>query len=329
MTCFPQIRLRRLRQTPAIRALVGIKPHGMERLIWPVFLIPGKAKKIPISLLPDQYRYSCDRLIPDLSPLVAAGLGGIMLFGVIDEGKDPMGNQAIREDGLIPKAVRLIRREFPDLAIFTDVCLCAYTQHGHCGILDKHGNVDNDATLPQLAKMALVHAVAGADGVAPSAMMDGQVQAIRRELDNGGQTNTMIMSYSSKFASSLYGPFREAAESSPASGGRQTYQAPYDDPLQAVRESRLDIAEGADFIMVKPSLFYLDIIYRLRQLTEVPIAAYNVSGEYTMLHALSEKGGGKLEDLVRESLIALQRSGADIIITYWANQYTQLMRASI
>lgn len=222
------------------------------------------------------------------------------------------------------QTIRAVSRQFPDLVIATDVCVCAYTNHGHCGPLDVRGDVDNDAAVEVLARMAVSHAGAGAHVVAPSAMMDGQVQAIRRALDAGGQEQTLLMSYSTKFASSVYGPFREAEDSAPGKGDRRGYQTSYGDLRQALRESALDEEEGADILMVKPSLFYLDVIARLRERTDLPLAAYNVSGEYSMLIAMADRGWGALRDMVQESTAALVRAGADILISYWANRYDEI-----
>jgi porphobilinogen synthase len=246
---------------------------------------------------------------------------------VPEHGKDATGSACYREDGLVQQSIRALRREFPELLIATDVCVCAYTTHGHCGTLTRDGRqVDNDATLATLARMAVSHAQAGADIVAPSAMMDGQIQALRRGLAEAGLHDTLLLSYSTKFASAMYGPFREAAHSAPGQGDRKAYQAPAQDPRQALRESYLDIAEGADMLMVKPALFYLDLIARLRATTELPIAVYNVSGEYSMLHATAARGWGDLDAMAREATVALVRAGADILISYWANQYDRIFR---
>ena len=232
---------------------------------------------------------------------------------------------AYRDQGLVQQAVRKVRGRFPELLIFTDVCLCGYTDHGHCGPLNEDGSVDNDTANEILSKTAVSHAAAGADGVAPSAMMDGQVLAIRKALSESKFDDTLIMSYSTKFASAMYGPFREAAGSTPAQGDRRTYQAPYNDIRQALRESRMDEDEGADILMVKPSLFYLDVIAKVREMTHLPLAAYNVSGEYSMLIASAEQGWGNLKAMVRESITAVARAGADIIISYWANRYREVL----
>jgi porphobilinogen synthase len=255
---------------------------------------------------------------------VASGVSSVLIFGVPESGKACDGRSSCDESGVVQESIRRVRTAYPELVVATDVCVCAYTDHGHCGILRDDGDVDNDATLEVLRDMAVSHAAAGADIVAPSAMMDGQIQAIRGGLDAAGCLDTILMSYSTKFASAMYGPFRDAAHSAPGKGDRKSYQAPYDEPRQAIRESLLDIEEGADMLMVKPSLFYLDLVQRLRQMTELPLAVYNVSGEYSMLAATAERGWGDLDGMVRESTGALVRAGADILISYWANQYDRI-----
>ncbi len=328
MDAYPDVRLRRLRRTPALRAMLGQPMPGPEKFVWPIFVIEGQGLEVPITAMPGQSRYSVDKLVPALEPVVASGVGGVLLFGVPDSGKDPSGSSSSHDDGLVQQAIGVIRQAFPHLLIMTDVCVCAYTTHGHCGTLTEDGSsVDNDATLETLAEMAVSHARAGADVVAPSAMMDGQVQAIRRGLTEAGCLDTLLMSYSTKFASAMYGPFREAAHSAPGKGDRQSYQAPYNDLRQALRESQLDVAEGADILMVKPSLLYLDILARLRADHDLPIAAYNVSGEYSMLCATAERGWGDLDAMVREATLALVRAGTDILLSYWANQYDRIFRS--
>ncbi len=325
---YPETRLSRLRRTEGMRKMLGRALPGPEKFIWPVFLREGKGIDEPLRALPGQARMSADVLVKKLDPLVADGLGGVLLFGVVDESlKDAYGTAAYDSGGVVQQALPIIKYAHPHLTVFTDVCLCAYTDHGHCGPLDKAGQVDNDAALELLQKIAVSHAQAGADGVAPSAMMDGQVQAVRSALDHAGAHNTLLMSYSTKFASSMYGPFREAEQSAPSHGDRQGYQAAYSDLNTALRESVLDEAEGADILMVKPALFYLDVIQRLREKTELPLAAYNVSGEYAMLIAAAERGDGDLRAMVRESIAAIQRAGADIIISYWANRYREMFGA--
>jgi len=322
ISAFPERRLRRLRRTEALRRLTGQSVPTLGKMIWPVFVVEGENRKTEISTMPGQFRMSADELCRAVEPLAKKGLGGLMLFGVLgDELKDAEGSAAFAEDGLVQRAIKTLKAEFPDLTIFTDVCLCGYTDHGHCGALHAGTEVDNDETLMLLQKIALSHAAAGADSVAPSAMMDGQVAAIRGALEANRFADTILMSYSTKFASALYGPFRDAAESSPQCGDRKAYQLDPSDLPQALRESQIDEEEGADILMVKPATFYLDVISRVRKNTELPLAAYNVSGEYAMLHALANSGGGDLYALARENLTAIQRAGADIILTYWANQY--------
>lgn len=324
MNGYPTVRLRRLRRTPGLRRMLDIALPGPEKFLWPVFVVAGDKVRDPIEAMPGQYRFSADTLCEALKPVAASGVSGILVFGVIDDsGKDECGRGAVAEDGVVQDAVRRVRAEFPDLVIATDVCLCAYTDHGHCGPLTASGEVDNDAANEILAKVAVSHAVGGADIVAPSAMMDGQVAALRGALDEAGLTETAIMSYSTKFASAMYGPFREAERSAPQRGNRRGYQASYGNAPLALRESTLDEQEGADILMVKPSLFYLDILTRLRERTDLPIAAYNVSGEYAMLIASADRGWGDLKAMVRESTTALVRAGADIILSYWADRYDE------
>lgn len=325
MNTYPERRLRRLRLTPQLRQMTEMAFPGPERFLWPVFVVEGRNVKTPLEAMPGQFRYSADMLLEALKPVVEMGIGGVLIFGAIsDSHKSAAGDPACDPAGVVPQAVRIVRQRFPDLVVFTDVCLCAYTCHGHCGPLNVRGDVDNDAAVELLARTAGVHAAAGATGVAPSAMMDGQVQAIRRALDADAQAETLIMSYSTKFASSFYGPFREAGGSTPRQGDRRGYQASYADPRRALLESALDEAEGADILMVKPALCYLDIIARLRERTDLPLAAYNVSGEYAMLIASAERGWGDLRSMARESIAGIARAGADIIISYWANRYTEV-----
>lgn len=325
MIKFPQARLRRLRLHEPIRRMLDTPVPGPEKFIWPVFVIEGEKKREPIEAMPDQNRLSIDCLIEDLKPVVESGIGGILVFGVVNENqKEDRGDESWNSSGVVQKAVTAVRKSYPDLLVFTDVCLCAYTEHGHCGILNMHGQVDNDQTNEALARIAISHANAGAHAVAPSAMMDGQVSAIRFALDSAGFQDTIIMSYSTKFASSLYDPFRNAEKSAPRFGDRKSYQGSYGDTRQAIRESLMDEQEGADILMVKPALFYLDILNRISKQTDLPIAAYNVSGEYSMLIAQAERGWGDLEKMVIESTTAISRAGADIIISYWANQYNKM-----
>jgi len=326
MSGYPERRMRRLRQTPRIRRMFEMELPGPGRFLWPVFVVEGQGLKQPIEAMPGQFRYSPDMLVEALKPVTEMGIGGILLFGAIsNDRKNESGEPACDPGGIVPQTVRLVRRRFPDLVVFTDLCLCAYTSHGHCGPLDRHGNVDNDAANAALARAALAHAVAGAHGVAPSAMMDGQVVAVRGALDAAGFSGTLVMSYSTKFASAFYEPFRDAEQSAPRAGDRRGYQASPADLRQALRESLLDAEEGADILMVKPALCYLDVITHLRQRTDLPIAAYNVSGEYAMMIAAAERGWGELQRMVREALLAIARAGADIIISYWAPRWREFL----
>jgi porphobilinogen synthase len=305
--------------------MLDLPVPGPERLVWPVFLVPGKGVREPVPELPCIFRVSPDRLPEILEPVVAQGIGGILLFGAAPaKAKDDMGSFAIHPDNPVLQALSLVRQRHPGLLLLTDVCLCPYTRHGGCGIA-KEGDIDNDSTLPLLAAMAAAHAAAGAHLVAPSAMMDGQVAALRTRLDVDGHSEVLVMSYAVKFASALYGPFRAAMDSTPAHGDRRTCQSAPGNLRAALREAVLDEAEGADILMVKPALPYLDVLSQLRAATDLPLAAYQVSGEYAMLAALAEKGLANLPDLVRESMVAMSRAGADIIITYWADRYCKLM----
>ncbi len=326
MSGFPQVRLRRLRQNEQIRDMLASPMPGPASFMWPVFVVHGENQKQPIESMPGQFRWSVDRLPEAMDQLLLQGVHSVLLFGLPEDvDKDARGVAASAGDGVVQCAVRALVARYPELLIFTDVCLCAYTMHGHCGPLMANGDVDNDASNALLRQVALSHAEAGAHGVAPSAMMDGQVAAIRGALDGGGFTNTILMSYSTKFASAMYGPFRDAEKSAPQKGDRKGYQASYADPRQALRESRLDECEGADILMVKPALFYLDMVSKLREQSDLPLAVYNVSGEYAMLMATAERGWGDLRGMVRESTQALARAGADIIISYWAPRYQELL----
>jgi porphobilinogen synthase len=274
--------------------------------------------------MPGQFRLSTDELLHELEPAAKQGIGGVLLFGQTEGAKDKAGSGAFDAKGAVQRAIPLIKRAFPNLVVMTDVCLCAYTDHGHCGPLDSHGHVDNDASCELLARVALSHAAAGADVVAPSAMMDGQILAIRKALMENDFKDTLLMAYSTKFASSMYGPFREAENSAPSAGDRKGYQASYANPRAALRESEFDEAEGADILMIKPTLFYLDLLAQIRERTDLPVAAYNVSGEYSMIHAAAERGWGDLRAMARESLMAIDRAGADLILSYWASNYAEL-----
>lgn len=324
---FPEVRLRRLRQNASIRKMIDTPLPGPEKFMWPTFVIDGEGRREDIESMPGQCRLSVDQLLMDLEPIAEAGIGSVLLFGLAEDSqKDSQGTEAFNENGAVQRAIRAVKKEFPDLVVAADACVCAYTDHGHCGPLTESGAVDNDTSIANLAKICVSHAAAGADIVAPSAMMDGQVQAIRGGLDANGFKNAILMSYSTKFASSMYGPFRDAEKSKPGQGDRKGYQASWGDLRSALRESEFDEAEGADMLMIKPSLFYLDILARMREATDLPIAAYNVSGEYSMLQATAQRGWGDLKGMVQESTQAMVRAGADILISYWANQYNELFK---
>ncbi len=325
MAGYPEVRLRRLRRTAAIRDMFAMPQPGPEKFIWPVFVVPGVGRREAIASMPGQFRLSADELVKELAPVVASGVKSVLLFGQHEgEGKDECGTPAADPHGAVQRAIPVLRRAYPDLVILTDVCLCAYTAHGHCGPHDPDGDIDNDAACEMLARVAVSHARAGADGVAPSAMMDGQVAAIRQALDDEGFKKTLLIAYSTKFASQMYGPFRDAENSAPSQGARQGYQASYRDPRTALRESAFDEAEGADALMVKPALFYLDLIREVSRRSLLPVMAYNVSGEYSMIHAAAEKGYCDLYATARESLTAIFRAGATQVISYWAPFYGKI-----
>lgn len=314
-----------MRRTAGLRRLFGtVNPLPIQQWIYPLFLVEGSGRLEPISSMPGQYRLSLDQLERLLQPLVAQGLGGVLLFGQTEGAKDACGSGAWDPKGVVQRAIPLLHKAFPELVVVTDVCLCAYTEHGHCGALDSHGDLANDLTAELLAKVATSHAEAGADIVAPSAMIDGQVQAIRRALDEADFEQVAIMAYSTKFASSLYGPFREAENSAPSHGDRRSYQADPANPRNAILESLLDEAEGADILMVKPAHLYLDLVAEIRRRSNLPLALYHVSGEYAMACAAAERGWLDLPQYVRESLTAMSRAGADVLITYWANRYQEI-----
>ncbi len=325
MSGYPATRLRRLREPTGMRRMLDDPVPGPECFMWPIFVTPGRNVSQPIEAMPGQQRVSVDRLCRQLEPVLKQGIGSILIFGLADpREKNANGACATDPKGAVQRAVREVKSHFPDLVVATDVCLCAYTTHGHCGPLAPDGRVDNDAALERLSRTAVTHAAAGADIVAPSAMMDGQVRTLRAALDETGADATAIMSYSTKFASAMYGPFRDAGQSAPQSGDRRGYQASFRNPRLALRESQLDEAEGADLLMVKPALFYLDILNRLRLATRLPLAAYNVSGEYSMVIAAADRGWGDLTAMVREQLCAIRRAGADIVISYWASRYREI-----
>lgn len=319
-------RPRRLRSGPVIRKMVRETHLLPENLIYPLFAVEGQGIRSEISSLPDVFHLSVDELVKEAKDVYALGIQQILIFGIPDE-KDERGSSAWDPNGIVQKAVRAIKSAVPGMYVITDICLCAYTSHGHCGLLSRTGEVLNDPTLELLSKVALSHCEAGADMVAPSDMMDGRIGAMRQAMDEAGYTQTPIMAYSAKFASSYYGPFREAAHSAPASGDRKSYQMDPANGLEAVRETLLDIQEGADIVMVKPALAYLDVIHAVKQEVRVPVAAYNVSGEYAMLK-MAVAQGLMNESVIEETLIGIKRAGADLIITYFAKELVQKWRNS-
>jgi porphobilinogen synthase len=299
---------------------------SVDNFIFPVFVQEGKGIHAEIAAMPGQYRWSVDQLGPLARELTALGVPGVILFGIPDK-KDPVASEAVRADGVVPRAVKELKSLAPDLVVITDVCVCEYTSHGHCGIIENN-EVDNDASLELLAEMALCHARAGADLVAPSDMMDGRVAFIRDSLDESDLEQTGIMAYSAKYASGYYGPFREAADSAPQFGDRRGYQMDPPNLREALREVALDIDEGADIVMVKPALAYLDVISHVRDEFDHPLAAYNVSGEYSMLKAAAERGWVDHDRVMMETLTAIVRAGADMILTYHALEAARLLQAA-
>jgi porphobilinogen synthase len=318
---FPTERPRRLRRTPRLRALVRETRVTPDRLIYPLFVVPGQAARREIPSLPGCFHLSAEEAVREAREVESLGIAGVILFG-LPKAKDPLGSEGYAEDGVVQKAVRAIRSECRDLLVMTDVCLCEYTSHGHCGVVD-NGEVKNDPTLELLARMAVSHARAGAHVVAPSDMMDGRVGAIRTALDESGFAETPILSYAAKYASAFYGPFREAADSAPQFGDRRGYQMDPPNVREAVREARLDVEEGADIVMVKPALPYLDVIRAVRESCDVPVAAYNVSGEYAMVKAAAQRGWIDEQRVVQETLVGISRAGADVILTYHAKDFAR------
>ena len=326
MAGFPQLRLRRLRRTESLRALIRETRVDIGDLVYPLFAVKGKGVKQEITSMPGIFRFSTDQLSKEAEEIAKLGIPAVLLFG-IPEHKDELGSSAYHPEGIIQQAIRSIKQSVPDLLVITDVCLCEYTSHGHCGAV-VNGYIDNDQTLPLLARTALSHAEAGADIVAPSDMMDGRVRAIRETLDEKGFQHIPIFSYAAKYASAFYGPFREAAESTPQFGDRRSYQMDPPNVREALREVEQDIAEGADIIMVKPALAYLDIIRRVRDTFNCPLAAYNVSGEYAMVKAATQRGWLDEKQIILEILTAIKRAGADIIITYHAKEAAAWLSAT-
>ncbi len=322
---FPETRMRRLRRTSTLRRMVRETRLTVDNLILPLFVVPGRNVRKPVNSMPGVAQFSVDQLVEECREVRDLGIPAVILFGV-PERKDAVGSQAYADDGIVQTAIRAVKAAVSDLVIITDVCLCEYTDHGHCGVLVE-GDVDNDSTLDLLAKEALSHARAGADMIAPSDMMDGRVGAIREILDEHGFDHLPIMAYAAKFASGYYGPFREAAESTPRFGDRSSYQMDPANGSEALREVELDIGEGADIVMVKPALAYLDLIWRVKESFDHPVAAYNVSGEYAMIKAAVQNGWLDEERVVRETLTAIRRAGADMILTYFAKDAARWLRS--
>jgi porphobilinogen synthase len=315
---FPTTRMRRLRRTQALRDLVRESELGPGHLIQPLFVVAGEGLREPVASMPGIERFSISELVGEAAEIAAAGIRAVILFGIPAD-KDEQGSGAYDDEGVVQMAVRALKGAHPDLTVITDVCLCEYTTHGHCGFL-RDGEVDNDITVELLAKTAISQAEAGADAVAPSAMADGQVAAIRHQLDEEGHSGVPILAYSAKYASAFYGPFREAAESTPEFGDRRGYQMDPANAAEAVREAKLDLEEGADMIMVKPAIPYLDVIRRVKAETDAPLAAFHVSGEYSMLKAAAANGWIDERQAVLETLTGIRRAGAGVIVTYYAKE---------
>jgi porphobilinogen synthase len=324
---FPATRLRRLRKSGVLRDLVRETELSVSHLVYPMFVELGTDSRTPVPGMPGIERMSISLAVEEAGEVAALGIPGILLFGVPAE-KDLQGSGAYDDEGVVQLAVRAIKEAHPELVVMTDVCLCSYTSHGHCGVVRDDGSVDNDVTLELLAKTAISHAVAGADAVAPSDMMDGRVGALRSQLDSEGHSDTPIVAYSAKFASAFYGPFRVAADSAPAFGDRRTYQMDPANADEAVREALLDVEEGADVVMVKPALPYLDVIRRIKDATGVPVAAYNVSGEYAMIKAAAASGSLDERTAVLEALTGIRRAGADVVMTYHAKDVANWLATS-
>ncbi len=316
---YPERRMRRLRSNDIWRRMVRENSLTVDDLVYPLFVVPGKEISTPVSSMPGVSQLSVDRLIVEALEVSALGIPAIILFGVPDK-KDARGSAGYDPEGIVPQAIRRIKTAVPDLLVWADVCLCEYTDHGHCGLITEAGEVDNDATLPLLAEASLVYAEAGADAVAPSDMMDGRVGAIREVLDDNGYPDLPIVSYAAKYASAFYGPFRDAAHSTPSFGDRHGYQMDPANGDEALEEVALDLEEGADIVMVKPAGPYLDIIWRVKEAFNVPTAAYQVSGEYALIKAAAVNGWVDEQRVAMESLLSIKRAGADIILTYYAKQ---------
>jgi len=315
---FPEYRPRRLRRTENLRRMVRETILTVDQLVYPLFVLPGKEIKNPVQSMPGVYQFSVDRLIDEIATVVRLKLPAVLLFG-LPQKKDEEGSEAFSDHGAVQEATRTIKEKYPELVVITDVCLCEYTSHGHCGLL-RGQEVDNDPTLEILAKAALSHARAGADIVAPSDMMDGRVRIIRQALDENGYERVAILSYAAKYCSGFYGPFREAADSAPKFGDRRAYQMDMANADEALREIAMDLEEGADMVMVKPALSYLDIIRRAKDRFDWPVAAYNVSGEYSMIKAAAAQGWLDEKRVMMEVLYSIRRAGADLILTYFAKE---------
>lgn len=323
---FPRLRLRRLRRGGTWRRAVRETSLSTDDLVYPLFVVGGEAVRNPVASMPGVFQLSVDLIVEEAREVHALGISAVILFGVPDEGeKDAEGSAGYDPEGLVPTAIRAIREAVPDLLVWADVCLCEYTDHGHCGLLTEEGEVDGDSSLPLLARAALVYAEAGADAVAPSDMMDGRVGAIRTVLDDAGLTNVPIVSYAAKYASAFYGPFRDVAQSAPSFGDRKGYQMDPANADEALREVELDIEEGADIVMVKPAGPYLDVIFRVKETFGMPTAAYQVSGEYALIKAAADKGWVDEERVMLESLVAIKRAGADLIVTYYAKEAARVL----
>ena len=321
---FPEYRPRRLRKNELIRRMVRETRLSVDDLIYPLFAAAGKGIRKEVPSMPGVFQLSVENLVREVKDVAALGIPAILLFGIPAK-KDARGSDAVSDKGIVQTAVRAIKDSVPEILVITDVCFCEYTDHGHCGILTREGDVDNDATLEILAASALSHARAGADLVAPSDMMDGRVAAIRKALDDGGFDGIPILSYAAKYASGFYGPFRDAAESTPKSGDRRSYQMDPPNALEALREVDQDVREGADIVMVKPALAYLDIIRRVRDAFDLPVAAYNVSGEYSLVKAAAKLGWVDGERVMMEILTSIKRAGADLILTYSAKEAAKIL----
>ncbi len=324
---FPETRLRRLRRTEQLRKMMKETALSTNDLVYPLFAIHGDNVRREVASMPGVFQFSIPNLVEEAKEAYGYGVPAVLLFGIPGE-KDPLGTDAYSDDGIVQSAVSALKKELPDLVVITDVCMCEYTDHGHCGVLDDSGSVDNDATLELLAKSACSHVRAGADMVAPSDMMDGRVMAIRDALDEEGFHNIPIMSYAAKYASAFYGPFRDAAESTPQFGDRRSYQMDPPNVREAIREVSLDVEEGADIVMVKPALAYLDVISIVKDRFDVPVAAYNVSGEYSLVKAAALKGWVDEERIVMEIITGIKRAGADLIITYFAKDVARALGGS-